>query len=429
MKRARQQRRRALPLAALGVVAAVACGTDGDRAEAATPDDPAIAEHDARSDVAARDATNAADAVDGRPVPPGPVTLARVFPNVALASPMMIAQAPGDPTRWFVAQRAGTIVAFPTASPPAAPPVVADLGALAGAVYAEDEGGLLALAFHPKFGVNGRLYVSWTSVAESILGVLTSNDGGQSFTGYQTILSFPRGSEHHGGGLAFGKDGLLYASFGDGGRVERGQTTTGFDGKVLRIDVDTPPPVGATYVIPSGNPFRAGGGEPATFARGFRNPWRLSVDRATGDVWLGDVGRAMFEEVDRVTLGGNYGWPCREGAQPTTPPEIDPSECTATMLDPVTSLTRAEGWSITGGVVYRGSALAGFTGTYVFGDFGSTALYAVARDPDTGTQVRRQISGIPQGHWVSFAEDVAGEIYAVSYGSAGELYQLVPAAP
>jgi glucose/arabinose dehydrogenase len=428
----RSRRAHSFHLAALMIGAAVACSDDGDLGSHGNPDPDAGAVPPGLDAGADAPLVKADAGADARPAPAGPVTIARVFANVTLRFPMMIAQIPGDKTRWFAAQRDGTIVSFPTVAPTGTPAEAADLATLAGPVYDTDEGGLLALAFHPKFAVNGRLYVSWTTVAESILGYLTSTDGGQTFTQYQTILSFPRGSEHHGGGLAFGKDGFLYASFGDGGHVERGQDPMGFDGKVLRIDVDTPPAIGATYVIPGGNPYKAGGGEPATFARGFRNPWRLSIDRSTGELWVGDVGRGMWEEIDRVHVGGNYGWPCREGAHTTDPPELDAVACAGapTMSEPVVDLPRSDGWAVTGGVVYRGSLLPGFGGTYVFGDFGAAALFKVSFDAATKAAVRTRLAetDIPAGKWVSFGEDGDGEIYPVAYAAAGEIYKVVPAA-
>src|SRR5262249_42134887 len=154
-------------------------------------------------------------------------------------------------------------------------------------------------------------YISFTTsdapagyMVKSRIGYLTSTNGGVSFTSYTNVLDFDqRWGNHKGGGVAFGKDGYLYVSFGDGGSSNDldayGQRTTTFYSKVLRIDVDNVP-AGQTYGIPPDNPFKNGGGEPATYAYGFRNPFRFSFDRATGDLWLGDVGAGAYEEIDLV---------------------------------------------------------------------------------------------------------------------------------
>ncbi len=376
-----------------------------------------------------------------RPPPAVDVTFQRVYSGVTLGTSMMLAQPPGDSTRWFVARRDGAIVSFPVLNPPATPAQVANLATLAGKpVQQNGEGGLLGFAFHPRFSENGKLYVSWvttggTSNYRSEVGVLTTADKGASFTSYETILGpFNQpASNHNGGGIAFGTDGYLYLSFGDGGgggdTYVNGQKTTGFFSKILRIDVDNPAG-GLKYGIPDGNPFKAGGGEPATFAWGFRNPFRFSVDRATGEVWAGDVGQDDWEEIDRVQLGGNYGWPCREGTHDYA--SDDTARCPnpdAAFVEPIVEHQHIpqNSRSITGGVVYRGTSIPGFAGTYVYGDFEKQELWALAFDTTTGAPKTTQLNaqGGPSSNWVSFAEDVAGEIYAVSL--TGEMWKLVAA--
>ncbi len=357
-----------------------------------------------------------------RPPAASAVKLEPALTHVAIDQNMMMAQPPGDRTRWFAAQRMGRIVSFSATGPSAETTVAADLPSLTGRPVSTDlEGGLLGLAFHPNFQENEQLFVSFTTTGPigyaSEIGVLTSSNGGTSFTSYRKVLSFDRPTLYHNaGGIAFGKDGYLYASFGDGAKDNNGQITTNLFGTVIRIDVDHPEG-GLAYGIPSSNPFRSGGGAPEIFAWGFRNPFRLSIDRATGEVWLGDVGLDQYEEVNRVELGGNYGWPCRDGMHDRKIHE--PAKCPVTtgFVEPlvehehVPMNTRA----IVGGIVYRGSAIPGFQGTYVYGDFEQQELWGLSFDADTGAPhtVRLNETGTNL-QFTGFAEDQDGEIYATS---------------
>jgi len=375
-----------------------------------------------------------------RPPAVGAVKLERVFPpNMALGFMMGMAMAPGDPTHWYSASLDGYIYRFPVVNPSLNPEIVADLAA--DPTYPSimsGESGLLGIAFHPKFAQNGRLYVSYGTSGgpppggiRSIVARLTSTDGGHTFGPPVPVIGpFDQPSGHHmGGGIAFGLDGFLYLSFGDGTDYNNGQRTDTFFSKVLRIDVDSPPAPGLAYAIPDGNPFENGGGEPATFARGFRNPYRLSIDRGTGDVWVGDVGDAAYEEVDLVKLGGNYGWPCREGAH-DHPLMDDPVACPsyASVLDPAYDYDRGTIGSaaVTGGVVYRGKAMPWFAGSYVFGDYVSGEMRALTYDTTTGATKATLLNPAgPSGFWTSFSEDLDGEIYALDHVN-GIIYKLVP---
>lgn len=386
-----------------------------------------------------------------RPPSTAPVKFERVFANVGLQLPTMIAQIPGDSSRWFVALR-GTqegqptnIVSFPVANP-TTPTVVGSIGPL-GAM--SSEGGLLGLAFHPKFAQNGRLYITWVKqggAGLSEVGYFTSTDNGASFGQYKKILGFQQpAANHNGGGIAFGKDGFLYLSFGDGGggedQYKNGQNKNGFFSKILRIDVDNVP-AGQDYGIPAGNPFKNGGGEPATFAMGFRNPFRFSIDRETNEVWVGDVGQNSYEEIDaKVKVGGNYGWPCREGTHESVGPLVGPSEnakdptkcppgtLAGSLIDPVVDHLHSprNSRSITGGIVYRGKAIPGFVGSYVYGDYVKQELWTLSFDPGTGEAKTTQLAD-PAANWVSFAEDNDGEMYAVALNQ-GAIYKLVAAEP
>jgi uncharacterized repeat protein (TIGR03806 family) len=379
-----------------------------------------------------------------RPPTTAPVKFEQVYANINLTYPTTAAQRPGDGSRWYVAQREGNIIFF-AAQGPAGATSAANIanGSIPNTpgIVTTGEGGLLGLAFHPKFAQNGKLYLSFTGPARanptepgssmrSFIGELTSTSGGDTFTSYRTILEFDQtpGTNHKGGGLAFGKDGFLYASFGDGGGADdtykKGQTKDGLFSKVLRIDVDSPAN-GKPYGIPTDNPFRNGGGAPETFAMGFRNPFRISIDRESGDLLVGDVGQNRWEEVDLAKLGGNYGWPCREGAHDHL---LTPDHCPdkTGLVDPIVEHQHAGGRSITGGVVYRGKAIPALVGSYVYGDYGFSELFIASADPATGAWKSTLLTGVPQMNWVAFVEDVDGEIYALAINQS-TMFKLLPA--
>lgn len=372
-----------------------------------------------------------------RPPSTASVKLERVYANVQLTLPMMLVQAPGDPTTWYVPLRDGRIMSFPVENPGDTPTEVANVPSLAGkAIQEAGEGGLLGIAFHPNFAQNGKLYVSWTTTGgggganmRSEVGVLTRPNGSPRFTTYETVLGpFDQPAQNHNGGsIAFGKDNFLYLGFGDGGgggdTYNNGQTKTGFFSKVLRIDVDNPSG-GNKYGIPASNPFAGGGGEPAVFAYGFRNPFRFSIDRATGELWVADVGQDKYEEIDRVKLGGNYGWSCREGMHDFAPEKCPPGTA---LQEPVFEHPHPDFQSITGGVVYRGSAIPELQGAYVYGDYVQQRVHVLTFDPVSGEPKSTRINDpTPAANWVHFGEDASGEVYPLALNQ-GAIYKIVPA--
>jgi uncharacterized repeat protein (TIGR03806 family) len=360
------------------------------------------------------------------PTDPVSVKFEPVFAGLSVNAPMGITQIPGDSSRFFVFERNGEVVSFP-ASDPTNTKVVLTVPV---PVNTNGEGGLLGMAFHPKAQSNGHVFISITTNGgatgmRSVVARMTSTDGGNSFGDYKEILGpFDQPFTNHNGGDAhFGQDGYLYLSFGDGGAggdpLNYGQNTETFFSKILRIDVDG----GDPYAIPDGNPFKNGGGEPATFAYGFRNPFRFSVDRETNEVWVGDVGQGAWEEVDaKVVAGGNYGWKFREGKHCFEPKDNCP---TAGLIDPIYEYDHNAGKSITGGVVYRGKAIPSFVGNYLFADYVTQAVWSLTIDPNDGTPKVTQINQAgPNGGWVGFGEDNDGEVYLVDVG--GSFYKLVP---
>ena len=366
------------------------------------------------------------------------VTIAtqRAFPNLSFASPVGLFQAPGDPSRWFVLEQAGRLMTFQNVESVATASMFIDLR---GRVVASGEGGLLGMAFHPDFPTNPRVYLSYTTGSPQALISrisefrITAGGATLDAASEQILLTITQPFENHNGGhIAFGSDGLLYIGIGDGGGsndefppIGNGQNLQTLLGKMLRIDVNGT--TGAVrYRIPADNPFAgnglcsAGSGAqscPEIYAYGLRNPWRFSFDRVSSELWLGDVGQGTWEEVDRVTRGGNYGWRCREGAHPFN------SACgpAQNLIDPIAEYARAQGSSITGGFVYRGNLVPALVGRYVFGDFISGRIWHIARDTAPTLQVT---GGFASGLQIaSFGESADGELYVVHY--AGTLHRII----
>ena len=235
-------------------------------------------------------------------------------------------------------------------------------------------------------------------------------------------------ANHNGGGLAFDNGGRLLIALGDGGSggdpLGNGQKLDTFLGKILRIDVDAATP----YAVPADNPFRATpGAAPEIWAYGLRNPFRISVDRPTGDLYIGDVGQNRVEEID-VGLasrrgGENYGWNVTEGSQCFSPA----SGCNRTGFDPpVYEYSHSEGCSVTGGVVYRGCRMPDLAGTYFFGDFCTGLVRSFRLANGQATDVRDWTAGsCGVNSPASFGLDADGEAYVVDYD--GEVYRLEPA--
>jgi uncharacterized repeat protein (TIGR03806 family) len=362
------------------------------------------------------------------------IELERVFAGLGvLTQPLAMLQAPGDDSRWFVLEKTGRVRVF--ANSPGVSAFDTDFINLT--VNADSEGGLLGMAFHPDFAQNRQVFLSWTegSPMVSVIARFTSQDNGLTLAPARVdvIRVNQPNTNHNGGQIAFGPDGFLYIGFGDGGGSgdpnSTAQDTTDLLGAFLRIDVDGAAP----YSIPSDNPFAGGplcgpahgtsGGDcPEIFASGLRNPWRWSFDTATGDLWVGDVGQGSFEEVNRVQLGGNYGWDCREGASAYTgPPDAPSPQCSAAsgLSDPVHQYGRTQGASITGGYVYRGAALPALVGRYLFADYITGKIWAL---PAGGGTVQ-ELLDTSSLSIASFGQGNDGELYIVDI--AGTLHKIV----
>ena len=352
------------------------------------------------------------------PAPPRPleaakVSLERVFGNLTFEYPVAMIQEPGVSGEWYLVEQSGRVRAF-SADGLSGRTVLN----LRSKVVFKNEAGLLGLAFHPAWQNNRLVFLSYTALDQS--RNLTSYISSFRMTGDPPLVD-PTSEKivlqvtqpfynHNGGGIAFGPDGYLYIGLGDGGSggdpMNNGQNRNVLLGKILRIDVDR----GDPYAIPADNPFAKGGGRPEIFAWGFRNPWRWSFDRDSGDLWVGDVGQNRWEEIDSVHLGGNYGWRIREGAHCFNPDPCDP----AGLTDPEVEYSHQEGCSVTAGFVYQGAAIPGLRGTFIFGDYCSGNIWGVVYDPYVHHNYRRLLAASGR-NIASFAQGNDGEIYVLAY--------------
>ena len=358
------------------------------------------------------------------------VAFALAFGGERFEQPVALLQHPGDPDRFYVLELGGRIFTLLASDPAGSRAEALDVTDFV-TLFTGGEGGLLGMAFDPDFAGNGDVYLSYTEgVAgnfDSVLARFHSDDAGLSFAPAAAdpgllAVSQPAGN-HNGGDLDFGPDDFLYWALGDGGGAgdpfENGQDTSTLLGAILRLDVG-----GAALAIPPDNPFVGSAGADEIFAFGLRNPWRMSFDRDTGELWAGDVGQDTQEEVDKIVAGGNYGWDCREGLREF---ELDAS-CQPAPIAPELVHAQPEFRSITGGHVYRGSAITELDGAYVYGDFASGRVCAYF---DSGP--RRSVSLDPPGGLsvVAFGEDGDGELYLVDFGTPGlangEVYAIEPA--
>jgi uncharacterized protein (TIGR03437 family) len=343
--------------------------------------------------------------------------------------PILATSARDGSNRLFVVERTGKIqLMTPGTTLPLPTPFIDLTAKVLTSNSIGDERGLLGLAFHPQFKTNRRFFVNYTRRPDgaTVISEFTASAANANVadTTEKIILTVAQPfSNHNGGMIDFGKDGFLYIGMGDGGSANdpgnRSQNNEELLGKFLRIDVDTPN--GAVpYSSPSTNPFfGATPGRDEIYSTGWRNPWRWSFDRQTGELYAGDVGQNAIEEIDIVTLGGNYGWRVLEGTRCTN---LGPAACTTPgFVAPIYEYAQDGGrCSVTGGYVYRGTRGTLTPGTYVFGDYCTGEIFL--RENGSVRMALDSPYAIS-----SFGEDEAGELFVVHLGSGanGALYRIV----
>ena len=370
------------------------------------------------------------------PPPPPPPTLQVELVPVAsgFSSPLDIQQAGDGSGRLFVVEQGGKIKIIQNGNVLGTPYL--DVSSL---IVSGGEEGLLGLAFHPSYSTNGCFYVNYTTTrlngtlqtAISEFRAATPNANTVNTTSEHILFTVNQPeANHNGGGLAFGKDGFLYIALGDGGgggdmhgTIGNAQDLTTRLGKMLRISVTC----NGTFTLPSDNPFVTN----TTAAKeiwlyGLRNPFRFSVDQATGNLWIGDVGQSSFEEVDRVTPaqgGSNMGWRCKEGTHNFN---FSVNCQGLTFLDPIFDYDRSQGdETVIGGYVYHGTNIAALAGNYVFGDFISGRIWSLAQNGQ-GQWVRTFLVNAGGGDLAGFGQDANGELYVAKYssGAVARLHQV-----
>ncbi len=360
----------------------------------------------------------------GPPPTPGTADVALATVVEGLDFPVHLSAPSGD-ARLFVVEKSGRIRIVENDA--LLPEPFLDVS---GEVSGGSEQGLLSVAFHPDYGSNGRLFVNYTDRAGDtrVVEYRVSSDPGRVDPGTaRTLLTVEQPfSNHNGGQIAFGPDGMLYVGMGDGGSGGdprgNGQDRSTLLGALLRIDVDG----GDPYAVPADNPFvDEADARGEIWAYGLRNPWRFAFDRQTGDLYVADVGQNRLEELNAVDGAGrglNYGWNVMEGDECFEPR----SGCDRSGLTmPVAVYGHGDGCSVTGGHVYRGEAIPELQGLYFYSDFCSGFVRSFRFAGGAATDPREWPELAPPGGSVSsFGEDAAGELYLMT--SEGGVFKVVP---
>jgi hypothetical protein len=383
---------------------------------------------------------------------PTPLTTERVASG--LVRPIYVTHAPGDFDRLFIVEQRGTIRILDIASDP---PVLggAFLDIQGRVNDADDEQGLLGLAFHPDYASNGFFYVDYTDATDATRVSRFSVTGGNpdlaDANSELVLLSIAQPQTNHNGGwIAFGPlDAYLYIATGDGGGGgdnDAGHTpglgnsqdiTDNLLGKLLRIDVDGTNGPGGLYGIPPDNPFVGISGDDEIWSFGLRNPWRPGFDRETGDLYIADVGQSSWEEIDYQPWtsdgGESWGWRCREGAHDFN---FTGSCGSVAHSEPIAEYSHGGSpfrCSVTGGEVYRGCAVPDLRGTYFYADYCSDQIWSLVVKAGAATSQQERTAELdPPGalsidNVTSFGRDADGELYIVDRG--GEVFQIVPDGP
>ncbi|MBD0348499.1 MAG: PQQ-dependent sugar dehydrogenase [Thermoleophilia bacterium] len=346
-------------------------------------------------------------AASGGAAADGEQTRLRLVTIGRFASPLHLAPARGVRGRLWVVEQAGRIRMLVNGRPVRRP--FLDIRAR---VLSGGEQGLLSVAFHPNYARNRRFFVNYTDTAGDtrVVEYRANRAGTHALPRARRQLLFVNQpyANHNGGQLVFGPDGALYVGMGDGGGAgdpgNRAQSPRSLLGKLVRIDVDR-----------RGAPRRV-------VALGLRNPWRFSFDRQTSDLYVADVGQGAWEEIDyvpRSRLGAlnNFGWDVYEGRDAFEQKQLSQGR----LVQPIHVYGRDDGYSVTGGFVYRGRAIPELRGRYLFGDYGSGKIWSLRVERGSARDVRLEAIRVPER--ASFGEDLSGELYAVSL--AGRVYRIL----
>lgn len=369
------------------------------------------------------------------------VQLARAFPQLKPRRPVAITHAGDGSNRLFILSEHGQVLVIPNDQAASELGTFLDIEPQVDYEDKENEEGLLGLAFHPKYKENGQFFLYYTAKTPPHTSVISrfrvsKTDPNKADPKSEEVLLTIKQPywNHNGGNLAFGPDGFLYIGLGDGGSANdphgNGQNLKTLLGSILRIDVDRKDE-GKAYAIPKDNPFVGhDGAQPEIYAYGLRNVWGMSFDPPTGQLWIGEVGQNIWEEINIVTKGGNYGWNIREsmhafdvnnakpgpGRTPAQQNKPDHKDGRKDLIDPIWEYHHDnDGKSITGGAVYRGKRLPELAGYYIYADYVTGKIWGLKYDEKTKKVVaNRQIAGakqFPNPPVMAIGTDEQGEIY------------------
>ncbi len=406
-------RRAAIALLATLTVVAAACSGGEDGGDATS--EPQVVDPPTTSTSTTTTMPPAASSTTTLPPPDFDAASVQLSEVAVVDQPVALTGRPGDDAL-YVAEKTGRVRAIRDGAVDSTP--VVDLS---GEVSGDDEQGLLGLAFSAD---GSHLYVDYTdSGGDTHVVEFTMADGAAEASSRREILQVAQPfSNHNGGELQTGPDGLLYIALGDGGSggdpQGNGQDRGTLLGTILRID----PTAADPYGVPADNPFVGdAGARGEIWVYGLRNPWRFSFDRATGDLWIGDVGQDAIEEIDfrpaDAASGSNFGWNTFEGTQTFSGRGADDA------VPPIFEYPTANGCSVTGGYVYRGTAIRDLTGAYVYGDYCNGEVGALLQEG--GRLGSERSLGVSVSDLSSFGEDEAGELYALSLD--GPIFRIDPA--
>lgn len=369
---------------------------------------------------------------------PMPIEVVLAYPNLRIERPVALSGAGDNSGRLFIASQYGQIfVIDENDTNVEEPELFIDLSDRVSYKDRENEEGFLGLAFHPKFSENGRFYVYYTTTDRPHVSVISQFNvrgddpsKGDPASEKELLRIQQPFWNHNGGTLVFGPDNYLYIGLGDGGKgndpLQAGQDLSKLLGSILRIDVDRTEGDRA-YAIPADNPFADRDNVwPEIYAYGLRNVWGMSFDPKTGMLWAADVGQNLWEEVNIIVPGGNYGWSLREGANRFTV-NGEGAGPNKGMIEPLIEYPHTEEWgkSITGGAVYRGKTTPELHGYYVYGDYVSGRLWAMKYDAD-----RKQVTENRPIAWAhlpvfTFGRTDNGEVLMTTMTSGGRIYKFV----
>lgn len=346
--------------------------------------------------------------------------------------PIVITHAGDQSNRLFLATQQGVVYVMPNKLDAKTAEIFLDIESSVTYRDNKNEEGMLGLAFHPDYKKNGQFFVYYTTAEEPLTSVITrftvskNNPNVADKDSEKEIMRIKQPFwNHNGGSIEFGPDGYLYVGLGDGGKgndtLMNGQNVQTWLGSILRIDIDRTEK-GKQYAIPADNPFANQNiAKREIYAYGLRNVWRLSFDSKTDLLYAADVGQNLWEEINIIKKGGNYGWNLREGKHKFGPVGTDPRE---DLIEPIWEYDHEVGKSITGGQVYRGSKVSKLDGYYLYADYVSGKFWALKYNPESGeVEENRSINGESGRSYpiITFGTDEQGEVYCSD--AFGKIYQ------